>query len=47
MQHAEWFEDCRDIVFLTETDSGTILTMVDLDAEELACRAKVCEHVLL
>jgi hypothetical protein len=36
MLHAESFEDCGDIGFLTETDSGTIFIAVDLDAEEMA-----------
>jgi hypothetical protein len=38
-------EDCGDIGVLTETDSGIIT--VDLDAEELACRAEVRDLVLL
>jgi hypothetical protein len=47
MLHAEWFYDCGDIGFLTKTDSGTIFIVVDLDAEELACRAEVRDLVLL
>ena len=34
--HAVSLEDCGDIAFLTETDSGTIFIAVNLDAEELA-----------
>jgi len=41
MLHAESSEDCGDIAVLTETDPVTIV--VDLDAEELACRAKVLD----
>jgi hypothetical protein len=45
MLHAESSEDCGDIGFLSETDSGIIA--VDFDAEELACGAKVGDLVLL
>jgi hypothetical protein len=45
--HAESIEDCGDIGFLTETDSGTIFIAVDLDAEKLACRAEVRDLVFL
>ena len=38
-------EEGGDIGFLTETDPGTIA--VYLDAEELARRAEVCDHICL
>jgi len=45
MLHAKSSEDCGDIAFLTETGPGTIA--VDLNAEKLACRAKVRDLVFL
>jgi len=47
MLHAVSFDDGGDIGFPIETDSGTICIGVNLDAEELACRAKVSDLVLL
>jgi len=47
MLHAESFEGCGGIGFLTETDSSTIVIAVDLDAEELVCQADVRDLVLL
>jgi hypothetical protein len=47
MLHAESFEDCEDIGFQTETDSGTIFIAVDLDAEELTCRTEVRDLIFL
>jgi hypothetical protein len=43
--HAESSEDCADIGFLTETDSGIIA--IDFDAKELACSVEVRDLVLL
>jgi len=40
-------EDCGDIPFQTETDSGPKFIMVDLDGEELVCRAEVCDVIFL
>jgi hypothetical protein len=45
MPHVESFENCGDIGFLTKTDSGTFFIVVDLNAEELACRAEVRDLV--
>jgi hypothetical protein len=45
--YAEAFEDCADIGFLSETDSGTIFIVVDLCAEELMCWAKVRDLLFL
>jgi hypothetical protein len=47
MLHAESFEDCGDIGFLAETDSGTFFIAVDLNAEELVCRAEVRDFLFL
>jgi len=45
MFHAESSENRGDIDFLTETDSG--IFAVDFDAEELACRDEVRDHIFL
>ena len=47
MLHAESFEDCGVMGFLTQTDSGTIFIAVDLDAEELANQSKLWNFVPL
>jgi hypothetical protein len=47
MLHAESSENGGDKGFLTETDSGTNFITVDLDAEELACRAEVRDLIFL
>jgi len=45
MLHAESSENCGNIHSETETYSGIIA--VDFDDEEFACRAEVCDFVLL
>jgi len=45
MLHAELSEDCVNIAFLTETDSGIIAG--DFDAEKLACQAEIRYRILL
>jgi hypothetical protein len=37
----EPFENCGDESFLVKTDARTIVLALDLDAEELVCRAEI------